>query len=69
MHQVTLIFPDTSTIADFILTHAVSNIEVSSKEQKLTAPLTERQISIAIQQYGAFEFKKPVYYFSDEEDD
>ena len=69
MNQVTLLFSDTSAIADFILTHAISNAEVNSKDQKLTAPLSVRQIDLAVQQYGATEFKKPVFLFNDEEDD
>lgn len=53
MKKVILIFPDSATIADFVIIHGISNTEVNSKELTLTAFLTEEQIVIASTMYGA----------------
>lgn len=53
MRKVILIFPDSSSIAGFLITQRIAKAEVSSHQQTLAAPLTEDQIMIACTQYGA----------------
>jgi hypothetical protein len=53
MKKVMMVFPDTSSMADFILNECVSNAEVNSVEQTLVAPMSERQIVKAETAYGA----------------
>lgn len=58
MKKVVLIFPDTTSIANFILKERVSNSEVNSNEYTLIGVLTDRQIVTAETFYGCI-FKKP----------
>ena len=53
MKRVVLIFPDTTTIADFIVKQKVSNAQVDSIEQTLTSSLSDKQIAIAETVYKA----------------
>jgi hypothetical protein len=53
MKKVVLIFPDTLSMADFILTQRVSNAEVNSVSHTIVAPMTDKQIIIAETEYGA----------------
>ena len=54
MKDVILVFPDTASIADFILGNRIKNAEVSSVYNELTAKLTDQQIVIAEISYHAF---------------
>ena len=53
MKEVILTFPDISSLADFILEQNISNACVNTKEQELTAILSEDQIVVASTQYAA----------------
>jgi hypothetical protein len=53
MNKVVLIFPDQSSIADFILSQSPGNAEVDSLEQSVTAALTPTDIEVAMEMYGA----------------
>jgi hypothetical protein len=53
MKQVVLIFPDHLSIADYVLSQKVRNAEVNSDEQTVTATLTEMDIKVATETYGA----------------
>jgi hypothetical protein len=53
MKRVVLIFTDTSSIAEFILRERVSNAEVDSYEQTLTAIINDSQIKVAEDEYKA----------------
>ena len=44
MQPVTLIFPNTYLLTDFLLPNKLSNVEVSSRELSLSAILTEDEI-------------------------
>jgi hypothetical protein len=61
MQRVTLIFPDTVSIADFILHHNVRNGLVDSIEQTLTASMFKEQINIACSDYGAINKEEFLY--------
>lgn len=53
MKNVVLIFPDTISLASFILASNVSNAEVNTREQTLIAPLDDDDIITACEDYGA----------------
>jgi len=53
MKKVTLLFPDSITLADFVLTHQIRGAAVHSCEQKLEAALSEKLLAIATKEYGA----------------
>ena len=53
MKKVVLLFPNTTSIADFILSERVSNAEVNSFEQTLIASMDDKQIAKAETVYGA----------------
>ncbi len=54
MKPVTLIFPDNLTLADFLIKEKISNVLVSSNDQSITAPLTDKQIDRATDDYLAW---------------
>jgi hypothetical protein len=58
MQRVTLIFPDTVSIANFILHHNVYNALVDSIEQTLTASMFKEQLNIACSDYGAIKMEE-----------
>jgi hypothetical protein len=53
MNKVILIFPDQSSIADFIVSRSPASAEVDSLEQTVTAALTPTDIEVATELYGA----------------
>ncbi|MDQ3279372.1 MAG: hypothetical protein M3Q06_13670 [Bacteroidota bacterium] len=53
MKKTVLLFPDTISLADFVLTHQIRGAEVHSCEQTLEAALPEKLLTIAIKEYGA----------------
>ena len=53
MRKVTLIFADTSSLADFLLTHNIAKAEICSSEQSLTSVLTEDEIIKACTEFSA----------------
>jgi hypothetical protein len=53
MREVKLIFPDNSTMAEFVVKEKVNNAEVNSHEQILTAALEDDKILVAETMYGA----------------
>ncbi len=53
MNRVTLYFPNTTLMAEFILTHRVSNIITNSAVCSLIGTLSQDQVAIAIKRYGA----------------
>jgi hypothetical protein len=73
MKEVMMVFPDTSSMSDFIVNECVSNAEVNSFEQTLVAPISERQIVKAETVYGAilktvlntsfYQFSFPVVFY------
>ena len=54
MYRAVLIFPDTTGLAEFILTEKLSKIEANSIEQSLTGTFTEDQIKKARKEYSAY---------------
>jgi hypothetical protein len=61
MKAVGLIFPDTTSIANFLLWYKPSKLEVNSTQRTLSGRLAEELIVIALTQYGAE--LKPVHSF------
>jgi hypothetical protein len=59
LEKITLIFPDSASIVDFILTHRISGIHINSTERSLTATLTSEQVKLAATRYKAHSQKKP----------
>jgi hypothetical protein len=53
MKPVTLIFPDTTSLAEFILRLRISNSESNSANKSLTAKLSDHLINVACKEYGA----------------
>ena len=59
MRKVSLIFPNTSAIAEFVIRFRVARAEVESREQTLSALLSEDQINTARTEYQAILKKSP----------
>lgn len=53
MKKTTLLFPDTISLADFVLKHQIKGAEVHSCKQTLDAALSEKLLTIATKDYGA----------------
>ena len=53
MKEVVLIFPDVQSMADFIIKEKISNAEADSFEQTVIGAVSEDQIDIAKEVYGA----------------
>lgn len=53
MPNVVLLFPNTSSIAAFVLENKVPGAQINSTEQSLSADLSEDQIVTACTRYGA----------------
>ena len=53
MKEVVLIFPDVQSMADFIVREQISNAEADSFEQTIIGAVSEDQIDIAKEVYGA----------------
>jgi hypothetical protein len=53
MRKVTLIFPDVSSITEFVLSYKVSKALVNTSEKTLKAIMAEKHLGIAIKQFGA----------------
>jgi len=53
MRKVILIFPDVTSISEFLLTYKVSRAIVDSTEKKLKGIMSDKHLSIACRQYGA----------------
>ena len=58
MESITLIFPDTNLLSEFIIDNEISNADVSSCELRLTASLSPELIRIALQSYNAKVYQK-----------
>jgi hypothetical protein len=63
MQKAYLRFPDSSSLAEFLIKHKIKSAEVNPGEQKLSAPLSEEELRIATQEYGAEHKKTGVYSF------
>jgi hypothetical protein len=55
MKRVVLLFPDTPSIADFIMAERVTNAEVNSLEQTLIASMADKDVVKAETLYGAIK--------------
>jgi hypothetical protein len=53
MKTVTLHFPTTNAMAEYIIVEKISGVEVKTVELTLKGALTDQQIAIACTQYGA----------------
>ena len=59
MKQVTIIFPHTISMFDFLLEQKISNVETNSNELSIRGCFTEEQVELASLRYGAH--LHPVY--------
>jgi hypothetical protein len=53
MRKVILVFPDVTSLCEFIMTNRVSKVLIDSSEKMLKGTLSEKHLSIACKQYGA----------------
>ena len=53
MKKAVLIFPEVTSMAEFILSHKISRAQSNSVDLTLTAVMTEQQIATARKQYKA----------------
>lgn len=53
MKKIVMIFPDNSSMANFIIREKITGAEVNSFEKVLVAPMNDKQIVIAKTLYGA----------------
>jgi hypothetical protein len=53
MRKVTLLFPDVSSITEFVLSYKVSKAIVKTSEKMLTATMPEKHLCVAVKQFRA----------------
>jgi hypothetical protein len=53
MRKVTLIFPHTGAMADFLITHKIARAEVNSSQRSVAVTLNEDLIVVACSRYNA----------------
>ena len=53
MKKIVMIFPDNSSMANFIIREKITGAEVNSFEKVLVAPMNDKQIVSAQTLYGA----------------
>jgi len=53
MRKVLLIFPDVTSLADFVLTHRLSKVITDSAAKTLQGTIHENYVEIACRQFGA----------------
>ena len=53
MRKVTLVFPDISSLTEFILSFRASKALIDSTEKQLTAVMSEKSLEVACKIYGA----------------
>jgi hypothetical protein len=53
MRKVILIFPDVTSIAEFVLTYRISKVIIDSSEKKLQGTLHEKHLAIACKEFKA----------------
>jgi len=53
MKEVVLIFPDVQSMADFVIAEKISSAETDSFEQTVIGTVSDDQIEIAKEVYGA----------------
>lgn len=53
MKKVVLLFPDVSSITEFVLSYKVSKAIVNTSEKTLTGTMPEKLLDVAVKQYSA----------------
>lgn len=53
MRKVILVFPDVTSIAEFLLSYKVSKTIVDSSQKTLKGIITDKVLDAAVKQYGA----------------
>lgn len=53
MRKVILIFPDVTSIAEFLLANKVSKTIIDSSQKTLKGMVSDKVLDIAVKQYGA----------------
>jgi hypothetical protein len=54
MKTVTLLFPNTNAMAEYIISEQIRGVEVKTVELTLKGESTDQQIATACTQYGAY---------------
>jgi hypothetical protein len=67
MDRIRLVFPDTESIAAFLITYRISNAEVNSLEHSLIAVLSEDQRLIAEELFHAVHRPHLIYDSANDE--
>ena len=53
MKKIVLVFPDASSMVDFLLIYKVGGVEANSAELTLSGRLSEKLVDVAVTEYGA----------------
>lgn len=53
MKKAILLFPDSISLADFVLKYQIKGADVHSCEHTLSAELSDKELKVAQKQYGA----------------
>ena len=53
MKKIVMIFPDNTSMANFIIREKIRSVEVNSFENVLVAPMNDKQVASAETLYGA----------------
>lgn len=53
MRKVILVFPDITSIAEFLLTNKVSKTIIDSSQKTLKGIMSDKVLNVAVKQYGA----------------
>jgi hypothetical protein len=53
MKKVVLVFPDTSSMVDFLLIYKVNGVEANSVDLSIGGQISEKLVTVAVSEYGA----------------
>lgn len=61
MSKVSLIFPDTEVLAEFIIHQQIKHVEIDSFAVMLSGELSAPQIEVAVIEFDAYQFHSTLY--------
>jgi hypothetical protein len=53
MKKIGLVFPDTSSMVDFLLIYKVNGVEANSADLTISGRISEKLVTVAVTEYGA----------------
>ena len=53
MRKVILVFPDVTSLTEFVLTNKISKTIIDSSQKTLRGVMSDKVLSVAVKQYGA----------------